>query len=76
MPAAECLANFTTATWSMDADSHVIMQVELLDTNGGEAQDAVDLIDREQQAHDTRSSSCRLTGPDSTGRCFEHYPKS
>lgn len=46
----------------MDADSQLITQVEVLAANGAEAQDAVDLIEREQQTHDNKIDQLSIDG--------------
>lgn len=46
----------------MDADSQLITQLEVLPANGAEAQDAVHLIEREQQAHGNKIEQLSLDG--------------
>lgn len=46
----------------MDADSQLITQLEVLAANGAEAQDAVNLIEREQQAHGNKIEQLSIDG--------------
>lgn len=46
----------------MDADSELITQVEVLPANGAEALDAINLIEREQQAHGNKIEQLSIDG--------------
>lgn len=60
----------------MDADSELITQIDVLPANGAEALDAINLIEREQRAHDNKISQLSIDGAGFNGPMLRELEKA